>query len=215
MDVSALDFNWTFTKVKEYIIETGFSRLPVYLETLDEVKGILYTKDILAHIDDENADWHSLIRPCYFVHETKLIKPLLKEFQQNRNHIAIVVDEFGGTSGLVTLEDIVEEIIGEIKDEFDEDDLLFKKIDDNNYIFEGKTLINDVCRTIAIPVEAFEKVRGESDSIAGMFLEIAGKFPLQNDMVSYANFDFTVVQLDKRRIQKIKLTINPENISED
>lgn len=215
MDVSALDYNWNFSKVKEYIIETGFSRLPVYQESLDEVKGILYTKDILAHIDDENADWHSLIRPCNFIHETKLIKPLLKEFQQKRSHMAIVVDEFGGTSGLVTLEDIVEEIIGEIKDEFDEDDLLSKKIDDNNYIFEGKTLINDVCRTTAIPIETFEEIRGESDSIAGLFLEIAGKFPIQNDVVSYNNFEFTVVQLDKRRIQKIKMTINPEKISDN
>lgn len=215
MDVSALDYSWDFAKVKSYIIETGFSRLPVYQDSLDEIKGILYTKDILAHIDEETADWHSLVRPCNFIHETKLIKPLLKEFQQKRNHMAIVVDEFGGTSGIVTLEDIVEEIIGEIKDEFDEDDLLAKKIDDNNYLFEGKTLINDVCRIIATPVETFEDIRGESDSLAGLVLEIAGKFPAQNEMVSFENFDFTVVQLDKRRIQKIKLTINSPEIIEE
>jgi DNA-directed RNA polymerase subunit E'/Rpb7 len=170
---------------------------------------------ILAHIDEDAADWHKLIRAPHFIHETKLIKPLLKEFQQKRNHMAIVVDEFGGTSGIVTLEDIVEEIIGEIKDEFDEEDLLAKKIDDNNYLFEGKTLINDVCRILAIPVEIFEKVRGESDSLAGLVLEIAGKFPAQNETVYFENFGFTVVQLDKRRIQKIKLTINSKEIIED
>ncbi len=215
MDVSALNYNWNFSQVKSYIIETGFSRLPVYQDSLDEIKGILYTKDILAHIDEDAADWHKLIRAPHFIHETKLIKPLLKEFQQKRNHMAIVVDEFGGTSGIVTLEDIVEEIIGEIKDEFDEEDLLAKKIDDNNYLFEGKTLINDVCRILAIPVEIFEKVRGESDSLAGLVLEIAGKFPAQNETVYFENFGFTVVQLDKRRIQKIKLTINSKEIIED
>jgi gliding motility-associated protein GldE len=215
MDVSALNYQWGFAQVKAYIIETGFSRLPVYQESLDEIKGILYTKDILAHIDDDNADWHQLIRAPHFIHETKLIKPLLKEFQQKRNHMAIVVDEFGGTSGIVTLEDIVEEIIGEIKDEFDEDDLLAKKIDDYNYLFEGKTLINDVCRILAIPVDVFESIRGESDSLAGLVLEIAGKFPAQNETVHFENFGFTVVQLEKRRIQKIKLTINPTEIVED
>lgn len=215
MDVSALNYNWNFSQVKSYIIETGFSRLPVYQDNLDEIKGILYTKDILAHIDEDAADWHKLIRAPHFIHETKLIKPLLKEFQQKRNHMAIVVDEFGGTSGIVTLEDIVEEIIGEIKDEFDEEDLLAKKIDDNNYLFEGKTLINDVCRILAVPVEIFEKIRGESDSLAGLVLEIAGKFPAQNETVYFENFGFTVLQLDKRRIQKIKLTINSKKMLED
>jgi gliding motility-associated protein GldE len=215
MDVSALNYNWNFSQVKSYIIETGFSRLPVYQDNLDEIKGILYTKDILAHIDEDANDWHKLIRAPHFIHETKLIKPLLKEFQQKRNHMAIVVDEFGGTSGIVTLEDIVEEIIGEIKDEFDEEDLLAKKIDDNNYLFEGKTLINDVCRILAVPVEIFEKIRGESDSLAGLVLEIAGKFPAQNETVYFENFGFTVLQLDKRRIQKIKLTINSKKTLED
>jgi len=149
------------------------------------------------------------MRPANFVHETKLIKTLLREFQVKRNHIAIVVDEFGGTSGIVTLEDIMEEIIGEIKDEFDEDELLAKKIDDHTYIFEGKTLINDFCRITGTPVEDLDEIRGESDSLAGLVLEIAGKFPVQNEVLSFENFDFTVVQIDKMRIQKIKVSIRP------
>lgn len=217
MDVSGLDESWDFVQVKKQVLETGFSRLPIFNESLDEIKGILYTKDLLSHIDTDSFDWHILIRPAIFVHENKLIKDLLKIFQLKRNHMAIVVDEFGGTSGIVTLEDIMEEIIGEIKDEFDEDEISFKKIDDLNFIFEGKTLINDVCRVISEPTETFENIRGESDSLAGLVLEIAGRFPLQNDTVSYENFDFTVMQIDKKRIQKIKLTINPlpkENIEE-
>jgi putative hemolysin len=209
MDVSGLDYNWNFEQVKKQVLDVGFSRLPVYNETLDEVKGILYTKDLLAYLNDSHPDWHTLIRPTYFVHETKLIEDLLKDFQQKRNHMAVVVDEFGGTSGIVTLEDIMEEIIGEIKDEFDEDDLLAKKINDTTYIFEGKTLINDVCRVIGMPIERFETVRGESDSLAGIMLEIAGKFPEQNETVSFEEFDFTVIQIENRRIQKIKLSIRP------
>ena len=167
----------------------------------------------MVHIDTQNFEWHSVIRAAYFVHEAKLIEDLLKEFQHKRSHMAIVVDEFGGTSGIVTLEDIMEEIIGEIKDEFDEDGLFSKKIDDQNYIFEGKTLINDMCKITSIPVELFEEARGESDSIAGLVLEIAGKFPQQNEVVSFKHFDFTIIQLEKMRIKRIKLTINslPEN----
>ncbi|MBL7765921.1 MAG: gliding motility-associated protein GldE [Chitinophagaceae bacterium] len=215
LDVSGLDHAWTFEQVKHQVIETGFSRLPVYHESLDEVKGILYTKDLLAHIGDAAFDWHTLIRPAYFVHENKPIEDLLKEFQHKHNHMAIVVDEFGGTSGVVTLEDIMEEIIGEIKDEFDEDELMSKRIDEHNFIFEGKTLINDVCRIIGAPVEVFETVRGESDSLAGLVLEIAGKFPALNDVVSFEHFDFTVIQLDKMRLQKIKLTMNPVKENEE
>ncbi len=209
LDVSGLDYLWSFDEVKKQVFETGFSRLPVYAESLDEIKGILYAKDLLRHIETDNYDWHALIRPAYFVHESKLIEDLLKDFQHKRSHMAIVVDEFGGTSGIVTLEDIMEEIIGEIKDEFDDDDLLAKKLDDANYMFEGKTLINDVCRIIAVPVSIFENVRGESDSLAGLLLEIAGKFPIQNEIVSFENFDFKVIELDKMRIRKIKITINP------
>lgn len=214
-DVEGINLKWNFEEMKKQVLDTGFSRLPVYDENLDDVKGIIHSKDLLKHIDEVNFNWHPLMRPVNFVHETKLIKPLLKEFQIKRNHMAIVVDEFGGTSGIVTLEDIMEEIIGEIKDEFDDDDLLAKKIDEFNYIFEGKTLINDFCRIIAVPVEEFETVRGESDSLAGLVLELAGKFPAQNEVVSFENFDFTVIQLEKMRIQKIKVTIHqPEENTE-
>lgn len=215
-DVEGINLKWSFEEMKNQVLETGFSRLPVYDETLDDVKGIIHSKDLLKHINETDFNWHPLMRTVNFVHETKLIKPLLKEFQLKHNHMAIVVDEFGGTSGIVTLEDIMEEIIGEIKDEFDDDELLAKKLDDTNYIFEGKTLINDFSRIIGVPVEVFDTVRGESDSLAGLVLELAGKFPAQNEVVSYDNYDFTVVQLEKMRIQKIKVTIQPEeNITEN
>ncbi|MBL7755007.1 MAG: gliding motility-associated protein GldE [Chitinophagaceae bacterium] len=209
LDVSGLDIGWNFPQVKKQVSETGFSRLPVYDESLDEVKGILYTKDLLAFIQENQSDWHTLIRPALFVHETKLIKDLLRIFQQKHSHMAIVVDEFGGTSGIVTLEDIMEEIIGEIKDEFDEDEHAFRKINENQYIFEGKTLINDLCRILAMPLEIFEEVRGESDSIGGLVLEIAGKFPAPNEIIRFDRFEFQVLQIDQHRIQKVKLTIHP------
>ncbi|MBS1773461.1 MAG: gliding motility-associated protein GldE [Bacteroidetes bacterium] len=210
MDVSGVPFEYNFPQVQKLAIEVGYSRMPVYKESLDKIAGIIHTKDFLPHTDDDNFDWHTLIRNAYFVHEGKLIEDLLKEFQQKRIHFAVVVDEFGGTSGIVTLEDIMEEIIGDIKDEFDDDDLHFKKIDDYNYIFEGKTLINDVCRLMGRPSDTFEDVRGESDSVAGLVLEISGKFPAVNETVSYKQYDFTVLNIDKMRIQRIKLTINEQ-----
>lgn len=208
MDVSALDYELTFTEVRNYCLEVGYSRMPVFKESLDKIAGMIHTKDFLPHINKDDFNWHTLIRPAYFVHEGKLIEDLLKEFQQKRMHFAVVVDEFGGTSGIITLEDIMEEIIGDIKDEFDEDDLHYKKIDDHNYIFEGKTLINDVCRLIGIPSDTFEKVRGEADSLAGLILEISGKFAAVNESVSYEQYEFTVMAVDKMRIQKVKVTIH-------
>jgi gliding motility-associated protein GldE len=208
LDVNGVPYELTFPEVQKLAIEVGYSRLPVFENNLDNIKGIIYTKDFLPHTEDEQFAWHSMIRPAYFVPEGKFIEDLLKEFQQKRIHFAVVVDEFGGTSGIVTLEDIMEEIIGDIKDEFDEEDVQFKKLDDNNYIFEGKTLINDVCRIIGENPEMFEHVRGESDSIAGLVLEISGKFPAVNETVSYENFDFTVLELDKMRIKRVKMTIN-------
>jgi putative hemolysin len=208
LDVSGIPFDYSFKQVQQLIIDAGYSRMPVYRENLDKVAGMIYTKDFLPYTDSDNFDWHTLIRPAYFVHENKLIEDLLKEFQTKRIHFAIVVDEFGGTSGIVTLEDIMEEIIGDIKDEFDEEDLHFKKIDDQNYIFEGKTLINDVCRMIGEPSDTFEDVRGESDSLAGLILEVSGKFPAVNETISYKHYDFTVLNIEKMRIQRVKLTIN-------
>ncbi len=208
MDVSGIEYDMKFPEVQQLAIDMGYSRMPVFKESLDHVAGIVNSKDFLPHTEDENFDWHTLIRPALFVHENKLIEDLLKEFQNKRVHIAIVVDEFGGTSGIVTLEDIMEEIIGDIKDEFDEEDLHFKKIDDRNFVFEGKTLINDVCRVIGENPELFEEVRGESDSLAGLLLEISGKFPALNETISYLHYDFTVLALDKMRIERIKLTVN-------
>jgi gliding motility-associated protein GldE len=211
LDVSGLEYNWNFTDVKKQVIETGFSRLPVYSESLDEVKGILYAKDLLNYIDEFDFDWHTLIRPAHFVHETKLIKDLLNEFQSKRIHMAIVVDEFGGSSGLVTLEDIMEEIIGDIKDEYDEDDILVKKLDEHNYIFEGKTLINDVCRVMGISTDIFDAARGKSDSLGGMVIELAGNFPSLNETYSFEQYQFTVLELEKRRIKRVKVTVNVVN----
>ena len=208
LDVSAIDHDMTFVEVRDYCLEAGYSRLPVYKESLDKIAGVIYTKDFLPHIDNDSFDWHTLIRPAYFVHESKLIEDLLKEFQQKRMHFAVVVDEFGGTSGIITLEDIMEEIIGDIKDEFDEEDLNYKKIDEANFIFEGKTLINDVCRVIGIPSDTFDTVRGESDSLAGLIIEISGKFAAVNEIISYKQYEFTVLAIDKMRIQRVKLTIH-------
>ncbi len=215
MDVSAIDFDMSFSELRDYCLDAGYSRLPVYKESLDKVAGVIHTKDFLPHIDKDNFEWHTLIRAAYYVHESKQIEDLLKEFQQKRIHFAIVVDEFGGTSGIITLEDIMEEIIGDIKDEFDEEDLNYKKIDDNNFIFEGKTLINDVCRVIGIPSDTYEPVRGESDSLAGLLLEISGKFPAVNETIRFEQYEFTVLALDRMRIQRVKVTIHPVIGDED
>lgn len=208
MDVTGIPHEIKFPQVQAIAIEAGYSRMPVYEGSLDTVKGIINSKDFLPYSDEENFDWHILIRPAYFVHENKMIEDLLKEFQQKRIHFAIVVDEFGGTSGIITLEDIMEEIIGDIKDEFDEDDLNYKKIDEHNYIFEGKMLINDMCRIIGENPDTFEQVREESDSLGGLILELCGKFPAINETISFEHFDFTLLELDKMRIKRVKLTIN-------
>lgn len=205
LDVSAIRQSWSFDKVKEKMLSAGYSRMPVYGKSIDEIVGMVYTKDFLPYNEIEDFDWHSLIRPAYFVHQHKLIQDLLREFQQKRNHFAIVVDEFGGTSGIVTLEDIMEEIIGDIRDEFDEDELNYRKIDEHNYIFDGKMLINDMCRVMNIPIETFDRIRGDSDSLAGLVLETAGKFPTVNERISFDKFDFTVLSIDKLRISKVKV----------
>ena len=208
LDVSGVDVNFNFAETIRKIEELHYSRLPVYRNNLDEVVGMLHTKDILPHINEPaDFDWHTLLRQPYFVHEHKLIEDLLQEFRNRRMHFAIVVDEFGGTSGIVTLEDVMEEIIGEIKDEFDDEESANKKIDDHNYVFEGKTMINDVCKGMGLPTDIFDTVRGESDSLAGLVLEIAGEFPQINEEVISGDFIFIPLEINKNRIDKVKITI--------
>ena len=212
LDVSGIEFNASFSDVIKRVEELHYSRLPVYKQTLDEVVGTIQTKDLLQFIDEaDNYNWHQLMRAPFFVPEQKLIEDLLKEFQQKRFHFAVVVDEFGGTSGIVTMEDILEENIGEIKDEFDEEDTINKKIDEFNYLFEGKTMIHDVCKTMNLPLETFEKVRGESESLAGLVLEIAERLPKTNDIVEVGDFMFTVIDVSRNRIEKVKVTIKTTN----
>lgn len=208
LDVSGIDFNLNFAETIKRVEELHYSRLPVYKNNLDEVVGMLHTKDMLPHLSEgESFDWHSLLRQPFFVHEQKLIEDLLQEFRNKHSHFAVVVDEFGGTSGIVTLEDVMEEIIGEIKDEFDDEESNNKKIDDFNYIFEGKTMINDVCKAIGIAADGFDDVRGESDSLAGLVLEIAGEFPQVNEEVVSGNYTFIPLEINKNRLDKIRITI--------
>jgi len=212
LDVCGVDYNLPFGHLVTRVKELHYSRLPVYKGSLDEISGIINTKDLIPFLhESENYDWHSLVRQPYFVPEAKLIEDLLKDFQQKRIHFAIVVDEFGGTSGIVTMEDILEEVIGEIKDEFDEEETHHQKLDDNNYIFEGKTMIHDICKIMQLPVSTFDQVKGESDSLAGLVLEVAGEIPVQDTIVPCGDFEFTVLQADNNRIQKLKVTIKPKN----
>jgi putative hemolysin len=210
LDVSGIDYTTSFKDVVNKVEEMHYSRLPVFKNNLDEIVGILHTKDLLPFLNEQNDyDWHSLMRPIFYVHEQKLIEDLLQEFRNKRMHFAVVVDEFGGTSGIVTLEDIMEEIIGDIHDEFDDEISGNKKIDDNTYIFEGKTMINDVCKALNLPIEIFDKVRGDSDSLAGLVLEIAGEFPQVNEEVACDNFIFIPLEINKNRIEKVKVNIKP------
>ena len=208
MDVSGIEMNTAFNDVIKKVEELHYSRLPVYKNNLDEIAGMLHTKDLLPHLNKpDDFNWHTLMRLPHFVHEQKLIEDLLQEFRTKRNHFAVVVDEFGGTSGIVTLEDIMEEIIGDIKDEFDDEESGNKKIDDYNYIFEGKTMINDVCKAMNLPVDTFESVRGDSDSLAGLLLEIAGEFPQVNESLIKGDFTFIPLEINKNRIDKVKIII--------
>lgn len=211
LDVSGIEFKTNFKDLVKKIEELHYSRLPVYKEDLDEVVGIIHTKDVLPHIDEgDDFNWHKLTRQPFFVHENKLIDDLLEEFQSRRIHFAVVVDEFGGTSGIVTLEDILEEVIGDIKDEFDEEESGFKKLDENNYIFDGLTSISDVCKLMELPIDTFDAVKGESDSLAGLVLEITGEIPKINEVINSGDFDFTVLEIVKNRLQKIKISIKPQ-----
>jgi len=214
LDVTGIPYQLNFAELKEKMIEYHYSRLPVYDGSLDTIKGIIYSKDLLEHLDKpDDFDWYSLIRKPLFVHEQKFIEDLMKEFQQNRIHFAIVADEFGGTSGIVSMEDILEEVIGEIKDEFDEEETGHHKLDDMNFMFEGKTMLNDVCKFMNLSPDTFDQVKGESDSLAGLILEVSGEIPNKGAVIKMGDFLFTIEELQKNRIDKVKVTI--ENRSMD
>lgn len=205
ISITALDIKDSFEKVKDVVIEHGYSRLPVYRENLDTIEGILYVKDLLAHLKAPlNFDWTSLIRPAYFVPETKKINDLLEEFQFKKVHLAIVVDEYGGTSGIVTMEDILEEIVGEINDEYDEKEETFVRLPNNTYIFEACTLLNDFIKIVDADQDSFEDIEGEADTLAGLILEIKGELPAKNEVIICQNHRFTILEVDNRRIKKIK-----------
>ena len=209
LDVSGVDYNASFGELKKRVEELHYSRLPVYKGSLDDIVGIIHTKDLLLYLNEpDNFNWHSVLRNPYFVHEQKYIEDLLKEFQTRRIHFAVVVDEFGGTSGIVTLEDILEEVIGEIKDEFDEEESGHKKIDDNTYIFDGGTMVSDVASVMGLPSDTFDPVKGESDSLAGLILEVAGEIPRLNDSVRIGDFEFVILEVDRNRIRKVKVIVN-------
>ena len=210
MDVIAINSGSDFREVINIVNESGYSRIPVFQETFDRIEGILYVKDLLPHLDkSSDFKWQKLIRPAFFVPENKKINDLLQEIREKKIHLAIVVDEYGGTSGIVTLEDVLEEIVGEISDEFDspEDDIEYNKIDDNQYIFEGRTSINDFSKILGIDAHLFDEVKGDADSIAGLMLELHGKMPEKNTVVSFHDYDFKVLTVDKRRIKMINVII--------
>lgn len=208
IDITAFDVEMDFHELMDKINKCGFSRIPVYKETIDNIQGILYNKDVLPHLEEEEEfAWQKLLRPGYFVPETKNIDTLLKDFQEKRVHMAIVADEYGGTSGLITLEDIIEEIVGEINDEFDEEEINFNKLNDNTYIFEGKTSLHDFCKLTDTDPAIFEDIKGESESIAGLLLELNEKLPRAGEQITFDNFVFTVVAVDQRRIKRVRVLI--------
>ena len=207
IDIFALASEEPYQQVLEKILEHGYSRNPVYKDNIDTIIGVLYAKDLLAHLNKKDFKWQTLLREPFFIPENKKLDDLLSEFQEKKNHLAIVVDEYGGTSGIVTLEDVIEEIVGDINDEFDVDDLSYSKIDDNNFIFEGKTTIKDFCKVLDDEDEAiFEEEKGESETLAGFILEISGKFPRKGDKIKFKNYTFIIEALDRKRIKQLKVT---------
>ena len=211
LDMVDLDIRTPFKEVMQCIIENAYSRIPIYSGSRDNIKGVLYIKDLLPHVNKgDNFRWQSLIRPAYFVPETKMIDDLLRDFQANKIHIAIVVDEFGGTSGLVTMEDIIEEIVGEIHDEYDDEERTYVVLNDHTWVFEAKTQLTDFYKIAKVDEDEFEKVVGDADTLAGMLLEIKGEFPALHEKVTYHNYEFEVLEMDSRRILKVKFTILPK-----
>jgi putative hemolysin len=210
VDVAALDASMSFNDMLKKVNELGYSRLPVYRETFDNIAGILYIKEVLPHLYEvDGFDWTKLLKPAFFVPDNKRIDLLLSEFQDERMHMAIVVDEYGGKLGIVTMEDILEEIFGEINDEFDEDPLNYSKLDEYRYIIEGKLLVNDFCKITDTPDDFFDVVKGDSETIGGMLMELSGKIPYRNETIKYKNFSFTIESVDNRRIKRIKVEITP------
>ena len=211
MDITAFDYDLDFHELMDKINKTGFSRVPVYKETIDKIEGILYIKDFLPHIDkDEYFKWQELLRPSFFVPENKRVETLLGDFQQKRVHMALVVDEYGGIQGLITLEDIIEEIVGEINDEFDDEQIVHQKLDKNTYIFEGKVSLNDFCKVIDEDPEIFEEVKGDSESLGGLLLELLAKIPRAGEKIQYGKFIFSVIAVDNKRIKRVRVFINAE-----
>ena len=210
VDMTDIDIRISLSSLIKIIVETGYSRLPVYEGSQDNIKGIIYIKDLLPYIKEKDFDWSSLLRPAYFVPETKMIDDLLEEFRKQKIHMAIVVDEFGGTSGIVTMEDILEEIVGEISDEYDEEEQQYVKIDDNTYIFEGKTLLNDFYKITGIDENDFNEISEDAETLAGLILEIKEDFPAEKEKICYGKYLFTILEVDKRRIIKIKVRIDRE-----
>lgn len=209
IDIFALNIEQKYVDIMPDIISNGYSRIPVYEENIDQIKGILYVKDLLPYIDRKQFNWTSLIREPFFVPENKKLDDLMAEFQEKKVHLAVVVDEYGGTSGLISLEDIIEEIVGDISDEFDDEDLNYSKLDDKNYIFEGKTALKDFYKVLKIEDDSvFENNKGESETIAGFVLEISGSFPKRNSKINFKNYVFTIEALDKKRIKRLKVTLN-------
>ncbi|MCD8167192.1 MAG: gliding motility-associated protein GldE [Bacteroides sp.] len=216
LDVVDLDIRSTFKEVMQCIVENVYSRIPIYSGSRDNIKGVLYIKDLLPHLNKgEYFRWQSLIRPAYFVPETKMIDDLLRDFQTNKNHIAIVVDEFGGTSGIVTMEDIIEEIVGDIMDEYDEDEKTYVVVDNHTWIFEAKISLSDFYRVTGIGDTPFEKIEGDADTLAGLVLEIKGEFPQLHEKVEYDRYDFEVLEMDNRRILKVKFTVHEAKTTAD
>ncbi|MCX6353035.1 MAG: gliding motility-associated protein GldE [Bacteroidetes bacterium] len=210
IDIVAHDIETPFEELLKNINENRYSRLPVYKERLDEVVGILYIKDLIPHLSNkENFEWQSLIRKPMFVPESKMIDDLLQEFKTEKIHMAVVVDEYGGTQGIITLEDILEEIVGDISDEFDDDEIFYSRLDDNNFIFTGKTSLSDVIKVMSLEEDTFEKIRGEVETIGGMVVELKGEIPKIGEIVSYQNFSFKIESADKKKINRIKITYHP------
>jgi len=207
MDIFALDVETSFSEILKQITKAGYSRIPIYEDNLDKIIGVLCVKDLLPFLDKKTVKWQELVREPFFVPENKKLDDLLKEFQEKKVHIAIVVDEYGGTSGVVTLEDVVEEIIGDINDEFDDESLVYSKLDDHNYVFEGKTSLKDIYRVVDMDVELFETNKGEAETIAGFVLEISGSFPKKNEKISFHGYVFTIESLDRKRIKQLKITL--------